>query len=100
MNVQIGAEAAREVEEAFTYYESDRPGRGWRFLTALEQAYRAIEDGPERWPLVAPTVRKTQVARFPYAVLYQVRETGAHVFAVMHQRRRPGYWKDRIGGST
>jgi plasmid stabilization system protein ParE len=35
--------------------------------------------------------------RFPYTVIYEVSDTfGPQIFAVAHQRREPGYWRDRV----
>jgi hypothetical protein len=36
------------------------------------------------------------VHRFPYAVLYRPDPDEIVVVAVMHQRRRPGYWLGRM----
>jgi len=44
-------------------------------------------------------IRKRPVHRFPYAVLYRVDPDEIVVVAVMHQRRRPDYWRSRIGSS-
>jgi len=41
-------------------------------------------------------VRKKIVQRFPIAVLYKVEEAEVVIVAVMHLRRRPGYWIGRL----
>ncbi|MBA3346286.1 MAG: type II toxin-antitoxin system RelE/ParE family toxin [Gemmatimonadales bacterium] len=33
--------------------------------------------------------------RFPYSLLYRIETDRIYVLAVMHHRRRPGYWTDR-----
>jgi hypothetical protein len=40
------------------------------------------------------------VRRFPYGVIYRVREEVIWVVAIAHMRRRPGYWLDRVRGSS
>ncbi len=40
--------------------------------------------------------RRILLKRFPYAVIYLPLHNKIVVIAVMHQRRRPDYWKTRI----
>jgi len=35
------------------------------------------------------------VRRFPFGILYRIEPEQIVVVAVMHLRRRPGYWRDR-----
>jgi hypothetical protein len=39
---------------------------------------------------------RTALALRQPAVLYQIEESKIYIAAVMHQHRRPGYWKDRV----
>lgn len=46
----------------------------------------------------APYLRKTRRApfpRFPFAVIYRVDGDFIEVIAIEHQKRRPGYWRQR-----
>jgi toxin ParE1/3/4 len=51
---------------------------------------------PEAWPVVAPGLRRVMVHRFPYAVIYSMDGHQLIVFAVMHFRRKPDYWRERL----
>lgn len=44
--------------------------------------------------------RRIVLPRFPYSVVYEVHADHIVIVAVAHQRRRPGYWRDRWGGSS
>ncbi|WP_407944430.1 hypothetical protein [Maridesulfovibrio sp.] len=37
-----------------------------------------------------------RISRFPYAVIYQVRQDCLLVVAIMHMSRNPMHWKNRI----
>ena len=37
---------------------------------------------------------------FPYAVLYSTEPQYILILAVMHHRREPGYWRDRIADTS
>jgi len=40
-------------------------------------------------------VRRKQLGRFPYQLLYRVDGEEIRILAVMHKRRRPLYWVER-----
>ena len=39
--------------------------------------------------------RRCLVHRFPYGVIYAVEDDVVYVAAVMHLKRKPGYWESR-----
>ena len=43
----------------------------------------------------ARPVRRRLLKAFPYAMIYEVRDTEILVVAVAHNRRKPGYWRKR-----
>ena len=45
--------------------------------------------------MIQSHVRWQQLVRFPYALLYKIREDGIRILAVMHTKRRPKYWIGR-----
>ena len=63
--------AAREFAADFRYYEKDYPGRGIRFIAAVDAALAQIVAAPLRFaPLYEPDIRSAKVKRFPYRVVY------------------------------
>jgi hypothetical protein len=88
--------ARDELEEATTYYEGQRPGLGEEIAREVELAIQRIVNLPEAWTLLAPNIRRCRINRFPYGLVYTVRPEGIVIIAVMHLRRMPGYWKDRL----
>ena len=87
--------AEQELNEAAFYYDQENPGLGSTFLDDVEGTIDRILDHPEAGALVEETVRRRLVPRFPYAVLYSVREDEVRILAIMNQKRRPFYWRDR-----
>ena len=41
-------------------------------------------------------LRRRLVPGFPFIILYELRENHVYIAVVMHQRRRPGYWRSRL----
>jgi len=87
--------AEQELNEAAQYYEGECPGLGVAFLGEVARAIDFIIEHSEGAPLVAGTVRRKLLRRFPYGLLYSVQPDTVRILAVMNQRRRPFYWIDR-----
>jgi plasmid stabilization system protein ParE len=74
-----------------------RAGLGGEFYGAVVRTIDLIRAHPEigtprrgRFPS-----RQLRVTRFPYSIVYRIRDDDIYVVAVAHTSRRPGYWKDR-----
>ena len=87
--------ADRELNEAIQYYELESRGLGAAFLDEIERCLDRIDRHPEAGRMLAGSVRRRLLRRFPYAVLYAVKADGIRVLAVMNLRRRPTYWVGR-----
>jgi plasmid stabilization system protein ParE len=88
--------AQKELEEAVAYYDARRQGLGDEFATEVERAVSRLVARPTAWAPLSPRTRGCRTRRFPYRLVYQIREREILIVAVMHQRRKPGYWEDRI----
>lgn len=88
-------EAQEELFEAIQYYESESPGLGEAFLSAVGQGIEHILAFPEAAPVRRGKVRCKVLRRFPYNLLYSFREPEIRILAVMNQSRRPFYWWGR-----
>lgn len=89
--------AARELAADFRYYERDYPGRGQRFVMAVDATLEQIEGAPDRYAILyEPDIRSAKVPRFPYRVVYVVIYDMIDVIAVAHAKRRPAYWRRRL----
>lgn len=96
MRVVSHPEADDELEAAALWYEERQPGLGDAFLDEFERTLRRIVAEPERWRKIRGDNRKLNFHRFPYAIVYNVRSDALYLKAVMHQHRRPFYWKSRV----
>jgi plasmid stabilization system protein ParE len=88
--------ALEELGEAASWYERHRPGLGDELLAELDAAVVAVVVGPQAWPKVGTAgLRRFVLPRFPYSVIYGIHDDELRVFAIAHQKRRPGYWAAR-----
>lgn len=99
--LRISEEAEVEATEAWRWYETSRTGLGDDFLAMLDEALGRIESNPgsgSRLPGRADDgVLRVIMRRFPYDVVYLELPDRIQVLAIAHERRRPGYWRQRDG---
>lgn len=96
MIFSLHPEAEEEFEAAVAWYEERETGLGLDFAAEVREAIRLAQSMPLAWPRMEETIRRVLVHRFPYGVLYSIEGDRLHILAVMHLRRRPGYWRERI----
>jgi plasmid stabilization system protein ParE len=87
--------AEEEMYEAAAFYEGRTNGLGERFLDDIQACVDRISERPHMGRQVGEHFRVVLARRFPFSVIYAVEEATTVIVAVAHQRRRPGYWRDR-----
>jgi plasmid stabilization system protein ParE len=97
MTVRFHPDAAAELDAAAEWYENEQPALGEVFLTEIFRAAAAIEESPSAWATFGKSrrVRRFVLARFPFAILYQLDGSSVVILAIAHTRRRPNYWRAR-----
>ena len=94
--ILVHPEAEEELRSSAEFYESRATGLGARFLDEIEKGYLAISESPLTWPGLSSDIRRYQLKKFPFGLLYLIREDHVFVVAVMHLYRQPDYWKSRL----
>lgn len=90
-------EARAELLASVTYYDEQAEGLGRQFTDEVERAVRSVAEQPGLGaPIIgADGLRRWVLRRFPYYLIYQAEPNALLILALAHQRRRPGYWKER-----
>ena len=91
--------ARAEILAAFEWYLERSPAAAERFLAAVDDAMRRIEEAPERYPLIRGRLRRVLLERFPYGVYYKVYPSVISVVGVIHGHRHPDTWLRRAAPS-
>jgi len=94
-SLSIHEAAEAEINEAADFYDLQSPGLGNELLAEIERTIQSILEFPEAAPLVQGRVRKRNIAKFPYAIIYSLRPDEIRILAVAHHKRRPFYWRGR-----
>ena len=88
--------AGKELLDARDYYDDMIFGLGKKFVVEIERCLSIIKSNPLAYPIIRENVRKAVVIKFPFSILYRVDENAIYILAVMHQKRKPRYWAERI----
>ena len=89
--------AEREFIAAARFYETRAPGLGADFIRQVERILSEIIAHPNSGSLfVGSTISRRLIQRFPFGIVYEPESANISVIAVMHLRRRLGYWQRRL----
>ena len=95
MKIRYHAEASKEVDEAFEWYESQQVGLGLKFVEEAEATIHRILHFPQLHSTILKELRRAILPVFPYGVIYSISEDSIEVYAIAHLHRKPFYWKKR-----
>jgi plasmid stabilization system protein ParE len=95
-NIVFLTPAEEEMLEAPAYYEGQTLGLGRDFLAEVQRTADSIVENPRVGRVVRLPIRRRLMRRFPFGILYRVDPHEIVIIAVMHLRRRPGYWAERV----
>ena len=96
VRIQIIEAARDERRDAVKFYRAESR----EAARAFERDFLSVVAVLKERPLIgAPHLldtRRKVFAHFPYSVIYRVKENVITIFAVMHDRRDPEYWAERV----
>ena len=96
MKLRVHHEADADYEEAYDWYFAKRQDLAEDFSLAVEQAVAKVAEAPLRFQEIEPGIRRCLVHGFPYGLIYEAGDDEVFLVCIMHLRRRPGYWRNRL----
>ncbi len=98
MKVKVHPQVYEEMEYYRAWYESKAKNLGTDYLREVDYAIKRVVESPETWPWYDKEnqTRKFLIHRFPFGVIYRLKENTIQILAVADLRRKPGYWKNRL----
>ena len=97
MKIEFHLQVQEEFTEEASYYERQIPALGTSFISELESAVPLLEVHPKLGAEFESPFRYLPMRRFPHSLIYAIESRCIWIVAVAHQKRRPGYWRERIG---
>lgn len=97
---RIDPAASDDIDQALAYYAAHAPAQRTAFASLLLETLSQIEASPRRFSLLETNatdreIRRANLQRFKYLVIYEVANDSPLVLAVMHASRQPDAWRRR-----
>lgn len=96
MKVRLLLPARGELRVTVNYYNLQRSNLGTEFREEAWATIRRIKDFPLAWHPLGGSIRRCQMLRFPYGIIYEPSQTEIVVVAVACLHQKPEYWRDRL----
>ena len=97
MKIHFLPPAQAELMDAVSYYNAQSEGLGYEFAIEVKRTLERIVQYPDAWFKISKRSSRCRTNRFPYGLIYQIRNDTVLVVAVMHMSRNPETWKSRLG---
>lgn len=95
MNYEFHPEALSEFEDAARYYAEKQVGLEHRFIETLRRQSRSSRNVRQATPSWSKTFGVASPASF-HTPCYTPSNRASFLFAFMHCRQKPGYWRHRV----
>ncbi|NMC04778.1 MAG: type II toxin-antitoxin system RelE/ParE family toxin [Candidatus Lokiarchaeota archaeon] len=79
------------------FYESQKSGLGVAFAEEVLATIQRILRLPLAWPTISKQCRRCLTKRFPFGIIYSIKQEYILIVAIMPLSRKPGYWEKRTG---
>ena len=95
MKIRFLVPARRELNDAVRYYNAQRVRLGDEFRDEVWETIQRIQKFPEAWHPLSASIRRCQMNRFPYGLIYVPSAEALLIIAVAHLHQAPEYWRSR-----
>jgi plasmid stabilization system protein ParE len=92
--VELHPEAAVDAQGVYDQIFKDSPQSAGQFAEAFDEAVRELKETAHIWDAKLAE-KKYFINRYRVTLIYRIRGDIVTIGAAAHQRRKPGYWKDR-----
>ncbi len=85
-----------DLRQAVQFYEGETSGLGAEFAAEVRATIEAVLEHPNSGSFTRAGARRKLLVRFPYSLVYLPDTDPLSIVAVMHHRRDPEYWIERV----
>lgn len=95
IRVALSPDAVLDYDESFAWYVKRSRKSALDFEDEIAAAIDRIAVKHEDCPRFDDVYQYTRLKRFPFAVVFRVEGSTAHIVAIAHSSRRTGFWKSK-----
>ena len=96
MRIDFLDPADAEFIEAIAYYNLQSEGLGYEFAAETKRALERILQYPNAWVPLSKRTHRCRTNRFPYGLIYQIKNDTVLIVAVQNLHKHPDSWKSRL----
>ena len=90
--IELHEAAETELWEAIDWYDAQKENLGKEFARELERIVKSISQSPNAFAKVEGEARKAVLRRFPYVLIFIVKDDIVTILAIFHTSRSPKQW--------
>ena len=95
MKLKLTPEADLDAQDAIRWYDERDWALGDDFLRKVNDCIAAIQENPQKYPILHRQMRRALVRRFPYEIIFEIESDEIIIYAIYHCARNPEVWKHR-----
>ena len=92
--VELHPDAAEDAHGVYEWIFKDSPKAASEFAAAFDAALEELAESAHTWD-AKKAVKNYFINEYRVTVVYRLRGELVTIGAVAHQRRKPGYWRNR-----
>lgn len=96
MKVKILRSAKRTIRDGFLFYEEQEPGLGKYFFDSIMFDLHSLRIYGGIHQIVFEKYHRMVCRKFPYSIFYTLEASTVVVYAVLDNRRDPGWISERL----
>lgn len=93
--VRFHPKVQQDIDDALLYYDNISESLADGFWCELQKAFQLIERYPERYHFDKCGLRRFNLKRFPYHLLYLILPDRIRIQVIRHNQRHPRYGRGR-----
>ena len=95
-SVTLHPETLEEAVAATEWYAKRSRRAAESFLDEMDRVIARLSENAGQFPSFDFGTRRAMLRRFPWSPVFRETSSGLEIIAVVHNRRRPGYWRNRV----
>ena len=92
MKYFLSEEAKQELLRSEAYYNEQKFGLGFEFIQEVRQGVERVCKEPSIWPEIHKNLQRYYLDRFPFQLIYRIKNQNLEIIAIAHNKKRPRYW--------
>jgi len=87
--IVLQSEAIEDIQIVFDWYERQRSGLGYEFISEIEEGLERLSRHPQHYSATTQKYRKLRIKRFPYLIIFEIEDLKVIINSVKRISQEP-----------